>query len=707
MTTLTTRPGRTSQVSRRTSQASRDVVTALSLYAVLRIVLPSQYVIGPLGGAGQPAQLLGLGIALWWLADWLGQPRSRSRVGQPLKWFAFVFLVAVLAGYLAAAIRPLSSAEQLAADRAVLNVIAWTGVMLAAMDGITRRARLDTLLRRVTLLGGLEGILGIVQLLTKQTFVQYLHLPGLSNTGVDEALISRGSFLRPVGTAIHPIEYGVFLSMVLPIALHYAVTDVGRRTFLARWFPVGAITVALSLSLSRSAIISTAVGLAVLLSAWPHHLRRRAYLAAPAFVALLAIAVPGFLRTALNLFAGIGSDSSTASRTDSYAIAWSFIAHAPVFGRGMGTFLPEYWILDNEYLGSLIELGVVGFTCMLLLFLAGAVTAWQLRRPMVMPAGRTPATSRLGPALAAAIAGGCVSFAFFDAWSFPMVPSMLFLLFGCVGALQRLTLEDAEKYSGDLSAAATRLRPSNRPVRGRVGGMTIWSLADTVRRLWPLAVVGLIATFVGSYVAATAPGVYYEQAAVLFMAPNGSGFQPGPDSLVSMAGLVERQLGEQGPLALSPEATIVGMGIGDGIWVRLPNDGDQWQTKFDQENLDVEVVSGNEKQVRAKMEATVAKIQTVLRQDQLSAGARPDQLIDAGMSPPSPPVFYMRGSSARAGITALALGLVLTLTLMVMVDRWRGRGTLTAGGRDRQTRSRISKPAYTGRSGIAIGRRPT
>jgi len=705
MTILTTRPERTSPESRRTSQASRDVVSFLSLYAVLRVVLPSQYVIGPLGGAGQPAQLLGLGIALWWLADWLGQPRSRSRVGQPLKRFAFVFLVAVLASYLVAALRPLSSAEQLAADRAVLNVIAWIGVMLAAMDGITSRSRLDTLLRRVVLLGGLESILGIVQLLARQSFVQYLQLPGLSNTGVDPLLLSRGSFLRPVGTAISPIEYGVFLSMVLPIALHYAVSDVGRRTFLARWFPVGAIACALSLSLSRSAIICTAVGFAVLLPAWPPRLRRRVYLAAPAFAAVLAVALRGFVRTVLNLFAGIQSDSSTVSRADSYAVAWSFITRAPVFGRGMGTFLPEYRILDNQYLGSLIELGVVGLACMLLLFLAGAVTAWQLRRPMVMPDGHTPATSRLGPALAAAIAAGCVSFAFFDAFSFPMVPSTLFLVFGCVGALQRLTLEDAEKYSGGVSAAATPLRPSNRPVGGGVRGMTIWSLADTVRRLWPLAVVGLIATFVGSYIAATAPGVYYEQANVIFIAPNGSVFQSGSDSLVSTAGLVESQLDEQGPLPLSPVATIVGTGIRDGVWVRLPNDGGQWQTNFDQEDLDVEVVGGNEKQVRAEMESTLAKIRTVLRQGQLSAGARPDQLIDVGMSPPSPPVSYMRGSSARAGITALTLGLVLTLTLMVMADRWLGRRTWTAGGGHRRPQAQIAEPAHTSTLSADVRRR--
>ena len=669
MTILTTQSERTAQTPERTPQTSRDAVFFLSLYAALRIVLPSQYVIGPLGGAGQPAQLLGLGIALLWVVDWLRRPWSRSCVKQPLKRFAFAFLMAVLASYLVAAIRPLSSAEQLAADRSVLNVIAWIGVMLATIDGTTTRARLDTLLRRITLLGGLEGALGVLQLLAKQSFLQDFRLPGLANTGVDPLLLSRGSFLRPVGTAISPIEYGVFLAMVLPIALHYAVSDVGRRSFLARWLPVVAIACALSLSLSRSAIVSTVVALVLFLPAWPARLRRRVYLAVVAFVAAAAIALHGFLGTILSLFSGIGDDSSTVSRLDSYAVAWSFIMRDPVFGRGTGTFLPEYWILDNQFLGSLVEIGVVGLICMLLLFLSGIRTAWQQRGPMAVPDGHAPAVSRLGPVLTASIAAGGVSFAFFDAFSFPMVPSLLFLVLGCAGALRRLALEDTE-------AAAASLGPLSRPVWGRGSGITVWSLADTVRRLWPFAVAGVTATFVGALIAATAPGVYYEQTNVVFIAPDGSGFQPGASGLVSAAGLVESQLGDQGPLPLSPTATIVGTGIRNGVWVRLPNDGGQWATNFDQEDLDVEVVGGNEDQVRAEMEATISEIRTLLRQDQLSVGVRPHQMIDIGLSPISPPVFYMRGSSPRAGVTTLVLGLALTLTILVMADRWlvRRRG---------------------------------
>lgn len=663
MTTLSTRP---LQVPERTPPASRDALLLVSLYAVLRIILPSQYVIGPLGGAGQPAQLIGLYITISWVAEWIGRPWSRSRARQPLKGFAFAFFLAVLASYLVAALRPLSSAEQLAADRSVLNVIAFIGVMLTVMDGITTRARLDTLLRRITLVCALEGVLGIVQLLAKQSFLQYFDLPGLANTGVDPLLLNRGSFLRPVGTAISPIEYSVFLSMVLPVALYYAVSDAGCRSFLARWAPAAVIAAALALSLSRAAIVSTVVALVMFLPAWPARLRRRLYVAAVAFIVIAAIGLRGFAGTILSLFGGIGSDSSTLSRLDSYPIAWSFIARDPLFGRGTGTFLPEYWILDNQFLGSLIEIGFVGLACILLLFFGGFRTAWQLRKPLAAPDGHAREVSRLGPVLAASIAAGAVSFAFFDAFSFPFVPSLLFLMLGCAGALRRLTLEDA-------GAAAIRLGPANRTTRD----ITIWGLAGSVRRLWPYALAGIIVTLGGVVLAVTKPGVYYEQTNVVFIAPNGSGFQPGDSGLVSTAGVIEGQMGEQGPLSLSPTATIVGTGIRDGIWVRLPNEGGQWSTNFDQEDLDVEVVGGSAAEVDTEMNTTISKIQTLLRQDQRSVGVRPSQMIDIGLSPASPPVTYMRGSSARAGATALALGVALTLTFLVMADRWlmqkRGR----------------------------------
>src|SRR2546430_13733022 len=65
-----------------------------------------------------------------------------------------------------------------------------------------------------------------------------------------------------------------------------------------------------------------------------------------------------------SLFTGISRDDSALSRTDSYAVAGAFISRAPLLGRGPATWLPPYRILDNQFLGSLIEIGVGGTTCL-------------------------------------------------------------------------------------------------------------------------------------------------------------------------------------------------------------------------------------------------------------------------------------------------------------------------------------------------------
>jgi O-antigen ligase len=353
--------------------------------------------------------------------------------------------------------RPIAPDELSSADRGVLSMLSWLSILLVVMDGIPSRERLDALLRRLATAGGIIATLGVAQFVTGQSFTEYLHLPGLVENGDLVSVSSRQGFARPAATALHPIEFGVVMTIILPIALHYAVTD-RHRSLAARWFPAVAIAIALPISLSRSAIVGTAVGLAVLLPSWPRAFRRRAYAGVVVLGAGMFVALPGFLGSLLGLFTGIGSDDSARSRTDSYAIAWSFITRAPVFGRGFGTFLPRYRILDNSYLGALIEIGVFGVGALLVLFGTALVTAFQERHRSTIP------RPSLGPAVAGAIAAGSVSFALFDTLSFPMVSGLVFFMTGVPGALRRI------KTEGDMVPPDTALSES-RDDRSEVAGL--------------------------------------------------------------------------------------------------------------------------------------------------------------------------------------------------------------------------------------------
>jgi len=406
-------------------------VALLTAYVTFVVAIPSRLIFAPLGGAGTPAEMLGLAMFVLWLFRRIASPRV-SRIRSTLRIAMALFCIAMLTSYVAAATRPISPVELTAADRGLVSVLSWLGAFLFAADMIVTREALDVLLRRLSVGAGALAALGLAQFATGLAFTNYLQIPGLSINGDLVSIASRGSLARPAGTAIHPIEFGAVLTMVLPIALHYALAD-RHRPLLARWFPVAMIAFAVPISISRSAIVSAAVVLAFMLPIWPKDLRRKAYVAIGLVVMCCYVLVPGLVGTIIGLFTGVSGDASTKSRTDSYALAWDLLRRAPVFGRGFRTFLPAYRIFDNQYLGTAIETGAVGLVMLLAILGTGVARARAVRRR-----SDDPNTRQLGQAMAAAIAATGISFALFDGLSFPMVTSLLFLVLGCVAALDRL-----------------------------------------------------------------------------------------------------------------------------------------------------------------------------------------------------------------------------------------------------------------------------
>jgi O-antigen ligase len=427
-----------------------DAVTLLTLFVLLVFAIPSRLVFAPLGGAGSPAQLLGIGALLWWTGHRLARAQSLPKARQPIRRATLLFVAAALASYVAATIRPIDDVELRAADRGVLILCAWLGVVLIAADGIPSRDRLDTLLRRVAIAGGAVAALGLLQFWTGMAFTNLIQIPGLSESAELNSVAGRDGFVRPAGTSLHPIEFGVVLTMVLPLAIHFALYD-RERPMILRSFPVLAIGLAIPISISRSAIVCTIVVLAFLLPTWPRSLRRRAYAALAALAILIFVGVPGMLGSLIGLFSGITNDSSALSRTDSYALAWDYIARAPVFGRGFQTFLPVYRILDNQYLLTAIEMGIVGLAALLGLFISGILTGRRIRK-----LSTNLATQRLAQALVASVAAGAFGFALFDALSFPQLASLVFLVLGAIAALYRLdTIGDSVYGEPDFKEEGT------------------------------------------------------------------------------------------------------------------------------------------------------------------------------------------------------------------------------------------------------------
>jgi polysaccharide biosynthesis protein PslJ len=416
----------------------------MSVLIVVLIAIPSILIIGPLGSAGTPADLLGLLMLLLWVIGRISSP-ARSGRANPVRTAMLLFVAAVMASYIAAAIRPISSSEQSAADRGLLLALAWLGILLFTIDGPRDRRELETFLRRLSFVAGAEALVGLAQFATRLALVNYIQIPGLSDNGDLSSLSERGNLARPPGTTIHPIEFGAVITMVLPIALYFALND-RHRGIVARWWPVAAIALAIPISISRSAILSAVVALLLLLPTWSRQVRRKAYLGLVALVATVYLVAHGLISTLSDLFLGISTDNSAASRTDSFGLAFQFIGRSPLFGRGFRTFLPDYRILDDQLLGTAVEMGLIGLAVLLGLMVTGMVAAIKVRR------GSTDADTRaLAQSMLAAIAAGSCSFGFYDALSFPMAAAVFFIVLGATGALVRIERESRAR--SNLTAA--------------------------------------------------------------------------------------------------------------------------------------------------------------------------------------------------------------------------------------------------------------
>jgi len=409
-----------------------DGATLLVIWTLLLILVPANLVVAPLGAAGSPAELLGLVAGAWWLATLLNRTQTQLMPIDPVRIAATVFFIAILLSYIAAATRPMEAIETSAADRGLLIVVSWLGITVLTSDGILARPRLDSVMRVLVAATGLAALLGVIQFVTDRAFVEELLIPGLSWNGSPTSAFSRNGLARASGTSTHPIEFGVLLTMILPLALHLAFTD--ARSRVLRWWPVIAIAAAIPVTMSRSTFLGLALVLGILMPTWSKRRRRFAYLWLTVGGLAVYSAVPGLLGTMGRLFTNISGDGSAQSRVDSLDIALHYALQHPLTGRGYATFLPRYRIFDNQYLGLLIEAGVIGVAALILLFITGISVATKIRRTTAVPA-----EASLAAALTATVAVAAMACAAFDAFGFPQVAGVLFFALGAIAALSRTT----------------------------------------------------------------------------------------------------------------------------------------------------------------------------------------------------------------------------------------------------------------------------
>jgi hypothetical protein len=266
-------------------------------------------------------------------------------------------------------------------------------------------------------------------------------LPFLQFNGPVEA--DRGGLIRAVGSSAHPIELGVVLALAVPLGLALAFGS-GRRW----WIPTAVVLIGVMSAVSRTPIIVLAVGGLVLLWLQPRDVKRLLPLLVP-LVVVVKLAVPGSIATLKNAFFPVGGlveEQSAYYREADPLLAGGRIrqlgpmldeaSRTPLLGQGFATRqtgfnnpLRNAPILDNQWLGLLLEIGIVGVVGWAALFVGSARRLGRAARRRAGPDGW------LAAGMAASIVGFGVAMFTFDGFAFTQATFVFWMLISLSGSL--------------------------------------------------------------------------------------------------------------------------------------------------------------------------------------------------------------------------------------------------------------------------------
>jgi polysaccharide biosynthesis protein PslJ len=294
------------------------------------------------------------------------------------------------------------------------------------------------------------------------------------------ALEERGGNLRAFASAGHPIELSTVMAMLVPLAIYLAIS----RRRRAWWLSVTVLLLADFAGGSRTGVIGLVVMLVVFLWLRPRQ-TLRCWPAVFPLLVILHFSSPGAIGGVIEGFFPKGGVVAQQSETYigpggkvEYANRLSrvgpelheFSEHNPLLGIGYGTrvvgkasIADNAIILDDQWLDTLLETGVLGVLGWLSLF------ALVIRRLGVRAKlERDTPEGWLPVALTASVATFACSMFFYDAFSFDQGTCLAFAILGLSAVVLRIparvtstaTAGHADRARGRArSVPAAELRP--------------------------------------------------------------------------------------------------------------------------------------------------------------------------------------------------------------------------------------------------------
>jgi O-antigen ligase len=411
-----------------------DAATLLSLMVGLITLVPSRLVVPGMTDLARPGLIIGFALFCWWVLV-----RFTSHLvmtgPQPIRWAVLAFMVSALVSYAAGFLRGLTTMEANAADRMMLFFCVFAGVILTVADGVPNWLRLRGVLKVLVCCADVVALIALVQYVFMVDVTQYLIFPGLEPKGWTIGFEVRGAGIRVASTTTHYIELAAFLALVLPFAVHFACYSQRRWRRRLALASVALIAGGIAATISRTGVLAVALMFLVLVPVWSWRMRYNIAVISAAFGAVAAAANPGLVMTLLQLFDDPSKNPAFTVRSERYPLVFHYVAQRPWLGRGTGTWVaPQYLILDNQWLDTLLTNGVIGVAALAGLHVTGIVLASQaLRRSKFAEDRHLCAALISTQVIGVAVAGT------FDSLSFSTYSVVLGLTLGFCGTVWRLT----------------------------------------------------------------------------------------------------------------------------------------------------------------------------------------------------------------------------------------------------------------------------
>jgi polysaccharide biosynthesis protein PslJ len=372
-------------------------------------------------------------LALGWAASLLADRRTRvRRTG-----FEGPVLVIVASAFASVAVNPgRVAATSTDVNKALMFLLSYMLVLYLLASTIRRLDNIDYLAKTLVGGGAVVSFFAVVEARTGFNVFNHLSkvMPFLSDTGDVGGYRKVGTDkTRVFASAQHPIALSAALVVLLPLSLYLA-----RRYGQRRWYVCAILfAIAVASTISRTGIVMLVVVAIVFLCLRPREARRfwPALLLAPLAIHFVLPGTLGAIKQSFMPSGGLiaeqhaSANSSGSGRLADLGPGLRLWREQPLLGQGYGTQVVnlqaagiEANIFDDQWLGTLIGTGLVGFAGWLWLFIRAV-------RRFGREAKRDDSERGW---LLAAITAGVASFAVgmitFDAFAFIQVTFLLFIL---------------------------------------------------------------------------------------------------------------------------------------------------------------------------------------------------------------------------------------------------------------------------------------